>query len=245
MGGPVAQSLTSGSVAPGQTVDISVNLTAPGTPGTYKGFWQIRDQNGIVFGVSTGSFWVDIKAVAPTPTVTVTPTLPPAVNSINAPLVAGESGSVRSDGSVFNFANAGDTDGNISQQGFVSFDISGLPSGATVIEVKVNFSNYDTLGSPFALGCLRLYPHNYGSVDASDFTGGAPSGAVVRWCNTGELSTASFSAPDLKPTLQAAVGSTRVRFRLQFNETATNNNGVADMVRFGSSLSLIISYTSP
>jgi hypothetical protein len=226
-------------------------LTAPSTPGSYKGFWQIRDQNGIVFGVSTGSFWVEIKAVAPTPTatitptVTVTPTLPPAVNSINAPVVAGESGSVRSDGSVFTFVNVGDTDSNTSQQGFVSFDISSLPSGANVLEVKVNFSNYDTLGSPFALGCLRLYPHNYGTVDASDFTGGSPSGAVVRWCNTGELSTTSFSAPDLKPTIQAAAGTSRVRFRLQFNEAATNNNGASDMVRFGNSLSLIISFTSP
>ncbi|RLC66118.1 MAG: hypothetical protein DRH97_07005, partial [Chloroflexi bacterium] len=29
--------LTAGTVAPGQTADVSVDLTAPNTPGTYKG----------------------------------------------------------------------------------------------------------------------------------------------------------------------------------------------------------------
>ena len=75
----------SGTVAPGQQVDISVNLTAPATPGEYKGYWRLRDSGGVVFGLTTGNpFWVDIKVEAPTatPTLTPTPTLtlpPPAV----------------------------------------------------------------------------------------------------------------------------------------------------------------------
>jgi hypothetical protein len=64
MGGPASQQLTAGTVAPGQTLDVSVNLAAPGTPGTYKGNWRLRDPNGAVFALSTGPFWVQIKATA-------------------------------------------------------------------------------------------------------------------------------------------------------------------------------------
>lgn len=245
MGSPLTQPLA-GNVAPGQEVDISVNLVAPATPGTYKGFWQLRDPGGVIFGVSTGAFWVQIKAVQPTATPSPTlPALPPPVGAIFAPVVAGESGSVRSNGQVFGFVNVGDTESNLGQQGFVSFDISALPSNAQILAVHVNFSGYDTLGNPFALGCLRMYPQNYGGVDAGDYYTGSTTGAVVRWCNAGELSNSNFEAPSLKSRIQSAVGNNRVRFRLQFNEMETNNDGGANMVRFNNSLQLIISFTVP
>ncbi|MFZ5807728.1 MAG: NBR1-Ig-like domain-containing protein [Chloroflexota bacterium] len=245
MGGPLTQPLA-GNVAPGQEVDISVNLVAPASPGTYKGFWQLRDPGGVVFGVSTGAFWVQVKAIQPTPTPSPTvPALPPPVGAIFAPVVAGESGSVRSNGTVFGFVNVGDNESNQGQQGFVSFDISALPPGATILSVHVNFSGYDTLGNPFALGCLRMYPQNYGSVDAGDYYTGSTSGAVVRWCNAGELSNSNFEAPSLVSKIQSSVGNNRVRFRLQFNEMQTNGDGAANMVRFNNSLQLIISFTVP
>ncbi|PKN94239.1 MAG: hypothetical protein CVU44_07520 [Chloroflexi bacterium HGW-Chloroflexi-6] len=242
MGGPDAQAL-SGSVAPGATVDISVNLTAPASAGNYRGYWRLRDGAGVLFGLSTGSFWVDIKAVAPSPTPTATSlvVLPPAIAQINAPVVAAESGSVRSDGSVLSPKNVGDTESNVSSQGFLSFDISAIPAGATITEVKVDFSDYDTLGSPFGLGCLRMYQQNYGTLDGGDYVGGSALGALSRWCNTGEVSAVAVD-DDLKAVIQALVGSSRARFRVQFNEMNTNNNGVGDMVRFGN-IKLIITYT--
>jgi peptidoglycan hydrolase-like protein with peptidoglycan-binding domain len=65
MEGPLEQALTTGTVAPGQTVDVSVNLVAPSTPGTYLGYWIIRDSGGVLFGIETGRFWVKIVAVTP------------------------------------------------------------------------------------------------------------------------------------------------------------------------------------
>lgn len=50
-------------VEPGQTVDLSVNLTAPNAAGTYKGNWMLRDRDGR-FGIGAGAsnpFWVQIK----------------------------------------------------------------------------------------------------------------------------------------------------------------------------------------
>jgi hypothetical protein len=65
MGGPASEDL-SGSVAPGETVDLSVDLTAPNSEGDYKGFWWLRSDAGIVFGVGSSGevpFFVDIDVV--------------------------------------------------------------------------------------------------------------------------------------------------------------------------------------
>src|SRR5581483_10995728 len=72
MGGPASVALPQ-SVAPGQTVDVSVTLTAPGTPGTYTGFWQFKNTSGTLFGIgSTASkpWWVKIQANAPQQLIT-------------------------------------------------------------------------------------------------------------------------------------------------------------------------------
>jgi hypothetical protein len=56
MNGPASQALV-GNVNPGQTVDISVNLTAPGSNGEYRGDWKLRDAGGVLFA----NFYVQIK----------------------------------------------------------------------------------------------------------------------------------------------------------------------------------------
>jgi len=52
------------SVAPGATVDISVNMTSPTGNGHYRGNWKLRNASGGLFGVGTSGayvFWVDIN----------------------------------------------------------------------------------------------------------------------------------------------------------------------------------------
>jgi hypothetical protein len=56
MSGPATQALT-GNVNPGQTMDISVNLKAPGSSGEYTGYWKLRNAAGVMFA----TFYVDIK----------------------------------------------------------------------------------------------------------------------------------------------------------------------------------------
>ena len=81
MGGPANQSLTSGLVNPSQTVDVSVNLIAPSSTGSHRGYWMLRDASNVLFGLNTGAFWVEINSIPPTLTPTLTPsaTLPPAI----------------------------------------------------------------------------------------------------------------------------------------------------------------------
>ncbi len=62
MGGPLAKPLTTGSVAPGEKVEISVDLFAPALAGTYRGNWKIKDEKGEVFALASGPFWVQIVA---------------------------------------------------------------------------------------------------------------------------------------------------------------------------------------
>jgi len=62
MNGASIVQLTS-DVAPNDTVDLSVELTAPDTPDTYRGNWQIRNDEDRLFGIGEDadeSFWVQI-----------------------------------------------------------------------------------------------------------------------------------------------------------------------------------------
>ena len=60
MSGVSPTSLTS-SVAPGETIDISVNLVAPNTHGDYQGNWQIKNDSGEKFA----KIYVQIKVGTP------------------------------------------------------------------------------------------------------------------------------------------------------------------------------------
>ncbi len=75
MNAPAVSNITGGSIAPGSTIDISVDLTAPTAPGTYQGNFKLRSPDNIVFGINAdgqGPFWV--KVIVPSPTATPTAT---------------------------------------------------------------------------------------------------------------------------------------------------------------------------
>jgi hypothetical protein len=62
MGAPNATNLA-GTVNPGQTVDLAVNLTSPSSPGSYRGNFKLRNGAGVIFGLEpsgTAPFWVQI-----------------------------------------------------------------------------------------------------------------------------------------------------------------------------------------
>jgi hypothetical protein len=63
LGAPNAVSLP-GSVGPGQTIDVPVNMTAPNAEGRYRGDWKLRNSSGIVFGMGASgnsNFYVDVN----------------------------------------------------------------------------------------------------------------------------------------------------------------------------------------
>lgn len=73
---PVTQTLTTEPVAPGQNLQISVDLVAPEEPGRYLVYWLLRNPDGDNFGlgVDGDTFYVDITVIDPNATATPTPT---------------------------------------------------------------------------------------------------------------------------------------------------------------------------
>jgi hypothetical protein len=56
------------TVVPTNTVDISVELTAPNIPGDYLGLWNLSNESGELFGIgddAKGIFWVKIRVKDP------------------------------------------------------------------------------------------------------------------------------------------------------------------------------------
>jgi hypothetical protein len=66
-----------GEVLPGSSIDLSVSMIAPITPGIYQGNWMLQNEKGEQFGIGPNAdapFWVIIDVVnQATPTITPTP----------------------------------------------------------------------------------------------------------------------------------------------------------------------------
>jgi len=63
LGGPSSVALPQ-NVNPGETLEISVKLTAPDKKGEYRGYWKLRNAAGVLFGFGAQadtSFWVDVQ----------------------------------------------------------------------------------------------------------------------------------------------------------------------------------------
>jgi hypothetical protein len=70
-------------VSPGSTVDVAVALTAPSDPGTYQGYWMLRNPGGALFGIGaegTTAFWVRVAVPAPAPSGSTLP--PPLITGL-------------------------------------------------------------------------------------------------------------------------------------------------------------------
>jgi len=229
--------------------------------------WSVTDATSVTIDQSIGSVaLISTMTVSPATTTTYTltatntagsvtasvqvvvTTAPPAEHTVTLKPIVDESGYVRDTGQVTpKYIYVGDDTSNISLQAFMSFDISGIPAGATISSVVVDFSDYDTIyGDPFgSLGCLRAYPHDYGTLDGGDYFTGTPLGAVIRYCSESEI--VAESDPDVATALQAKVGSLRFQMRLQFKDKETDNDSNYDLMRWTPSHlpELVVTYSTP
>jgi hypothetical protein len=99
------------NVEPGEMVDISLNMTAPSIPGSYRGYWMFKNANGALFGVGPQAnepWFVDIvvSSVTPMPTLTDTPTVTPNEpnNSPTPSITPGGPTATPLPGTVYDFA---------------------------------------------------------------------------------------------------------------------------------------------
>lgn len=161
MSGPQEVPLTTGSVAPGQTIDVSVNLTAPANPGSYQGFWKLRNSSGVLFGwgdKANSAFWVKITveaAAQPPPANTQkTVTLSPTSNG----------GSVDSNGGSNIGYIPGDDTADLAWVTFMDFSIVDIPPTATIHSATLNLPCVWVAGDPFnELGEVGVFYSYYGN----------------------------------------------------------------------------------
>ncbi|MCD4753839.1 MAG: hypothetical protein K8R40_12275 [Anaerolineaceae bacterium] len=77
LGAPAETPLTTGVEVPaGMLINISVDLVAPETPGSYTAYFKFKSADGAIFGINSdglASFYVTIEVVEPTPEPTNTP----------------------------------------------------------------------------------------------------------------------------------------------------------------------------
>ena len=73
MGAPASIKFPS-EVAPGQTIDINVDMTAPTAAGHYRGYWKFKNASGVLFGIgytANRPWWVDINVTSSAPSGSV------------------------------------------------------------------------------------------------------------------------------------------------------------------------------
>jgi hypothetical protein len=157
MGGPTA--VPAPPTAAGSSADLSVNLTSPATPGTYRGYWRMRTDTGLSFGTTV---YVQIVVPAPTaepteeptPEPTETPEPPPA-GPVEIDIVADRDSfwwpelTVCMPGGCPDWGNepvlelfnnvTGSPPFQLFDPGMIAihFDLSDIPEGATIIEAEL------------------------------------------------------------------------------------------------------------
>ncbi|RPJ23919.1 MAG: hypothetical protein EHM33_19505 [Chloroflexi bacterium] len=111
--GAVSSAQFTGYVAPGQIANFSLNMTAPSTPGSYRGYWMFKNANGTLFGAGSQAnqpWFVDIvvsHASTLTPTFTNTPSVTPnePTNSPTPSITPGGPTATPIPGVVYDFAS--------------------------------------------------------------------------------------------------------------------------------------------
>lgn len=216
MNGPATQAL-SGNINPGQTVDISVELTAPAADGNYKGFWKLRNAAGVHFS----QFYVDIKVKSPTPTAG------PTTITLNA-TGGTEGGTVYEPAASLTVVHgtilAGDTGSNFIARGYMSFDISSL-SGKTVTAAALDLSSCAAMQNPFAgLAGIWVGEVQYAlPLDQSDYN---ISGSGIQLLNS-----LPGSSIDVKSNVQTRATEGKSRFQIRLHPAGPSDaDGQADYI---------------
>jgi hypothetical protein len=81
---PTSVALTS-NVAPGQTVDVTVDMVAPQSPGTYQSNWKLRNASNVLFGIGPGEGLPFYVRIIVSPSTTTTPTGSPTITLTPTP----------------------------------------------------------------------------------------------------------------------------------------------------------------
>jgi len=169
------------------------------------------------------------------------PPIIPIEHTVTLFSIVDENGQVMQDGSTNPYPNVGDRGTNEAIQAFLSFDISGIPAGATIKSASLDLSTGDIIGDPFAgLDWMRVYNDQYGNLGAEDFTPEFLAGAIYTYASqpVAPFSFSAFGISKLQTRVDA--GAPRFQVRIQFQKY-TDGDGQVDCLRFGET-QLVVTY---
>jgi hypothetical protein len=147
---------------------------------------------------------------------------PPPETTISAPFDAGRSGTISSDGRDLPFVSPGDDGSDNVYEGFMTFDIRGLPGNATIVSAYLNLGPCDTNGG--GLGQLSVLNLQYGDLDVGDYAAGGAYIASVDPCTI-------FS---IDVTDQVEAMKTEVEFQVRLAFSGSDFDGDVDDVTYTS-----------
>ena len=139
-------------------------------------------------------------------------------------------------------AVVGDDAGNGQLKGFLTFDLSDIPAGATISAATLNLGSFQKEGTPLEdLGALTAYLVNYGDLDGSDWDLQATS-TPARY---ERLSAVSQDQDVLTSVKLAFRNGWDYQVRLEFTHPASND-GQEDSLEFntgGGAVRLVVTYS--
>lgn len=124
---------------------------------------------------------------------------------------------------------------NLVTRGFVSFDLSNIPSGATIQEASLRLYQAEIKGSPYSVGgALKVDHLNYGdSLDNSDYAMAALLSSFVTLTSNNVVEWKDASVTDqVKDDI--ANGRSRSQFRLHFTTEVKGGTPEGDFAYFES-----------
>jgi len=171
-------------------------------------------------------------ALSPTPSLTPTPTVKSKVLSSQAALDGFRSSN--------NGGNAGidirsGRNVNLVTRGFVSFDITSIPSGSVITEATLRLYQTKTTGSPYtAGGSLKVDHLTYGdSLDSSDYGMAALSSGFTTLTSNGTVEWKDANVTErVKDDLTNSRSTSQ--FRIHFQTELTGGDVTGDFAYFES-----------
>lgn len=169
-----------------------------------------------------------------TPTVTITPT-PVAKSKILSSSIALDGFRSSNNGGNATLDVRAGRNSNLVTRGFVSFDISSIPSGATVTEATLRLYQSKIIGNPYtAGGALKVDHLTYGdSLDSADYGVAALLSNFATLTSSANVEWKDVIVTDrVKNDLSNSRGASQ--FRIHFTTELTGGDATGDFAYFES-----------
>lgn len=180
-------------VPPGSSLDISVEMKAPASPGLYQSNWKLQNNNGQSFGIGPSGnspFWVRIivpSVITPTITPTATATKTPAILASGTALLSDGEGVILSNLQV-GYELESDlvfSNGGLAAQNGTKFStaLSSNPDYMTCSNQPLNTTSIP-LSSMFQFFCFRDPENHFGWIKILGYdTNNKLAVEVMTWDN--------------------------------------------------------------